>query len=65
MPETRCPHCDTAAFTVAGWVDPDRCPRCGRALAQPQRLARDEQMELISSRRGELRYAFSRRRPDR
>jgi tRNA(Ile2) C34 agmatinyltransferase TiaS len=32
--DVRCPHCGKRTFSVAGWADTDRCPRCGRPLVE-------------------------------
>jgi hypothetical protein len=43
-----CPHCGRINFRVIGWVDLDRCARCGKPLAnQDLRAARDRVQERM------------------
>jgi tRNA(Ile2) C34 agmatinyltransferase TiaS len=34
MPRLRCPHCGWQTFSVSGWSELDRCPRCRRPFAK-------------------------------
>ena len=61
MPAVRCPHCGAETFTVTGWADLDRCGKCGGSLAPAQRFPREATIGLLPSRRGEMRYAITRR----